>query len=185
MSSGINSQSNDAPWKPRGLGVPASSLLTVERLRECLIYDPNSGVFRWVAGCASKRHVGHVAGSPDSRGYRIIKLDQVCMKAHRLAWIYVNGSHPLGEIDHINGIKDDNRIVNLRDVPLQINRQNQRIGIGETGLLGVSRSDKPGTFRATIKVNRKQIRLGVFPSPEAAHAAYVEAKRRLHPGGML
>lgn len=164
---------------------PSAARITAERLRECLIYDPETGVFRWRAGCASGRHVGEVAGGLDVKGYRIIKIDQVSAKAHRLAWLYVTGDHPRGEIDHINGDRSDNRWANLRDVSADINRQNRRHGTGVTGLLGVSPADKPGTFRASIKVNRKQYRLGVFSTAKAAHAAYLEAKDRLHPGSTL
>lgn len=164
---------------------PSAASITAERLRECLSYDPQTGVFVWLSGCASSRHVGKVAGSFDGKGYRLIKIEQVVAKAHRLAWLYMTGEHPRGEIDHINGDRADNRWANLRDVSVEINRQNRRHGTGVTGLLGVSPADAPGTFRASIKVNRKQYRLGVFSTAEAAHEAYLEAKDRLHPGSTM
>jgi hypothetical protein len=104
---------------------------------------------------------------------------------HRLAWLYFYGSWPALFIDHINGNRSDNRISNLRDVPLVVNNQNQREprGNNTNGFLGVRvRNER---IYAEIAVNGKSIKLGNFPSKEAAHEAYVQAKRKLHPGCTL
>lgn len=94
----------------------------------------------------------------------------------------VFGTQPCGQIDHINGDKTDNKLSNLRDVAQAINRQNQKhanAGSG-TGLLGVSKR-KDG-YSARIGVGRKSVWLGLFKTPEAAHAAYLSAKRDAHEG---
>ena len=103
--------------------------------------------------------------------------------ASRLAWFYVYGKWPEYEIDHINGIRSDDRIINLRDVNTKINRENRHFPDKDNraGFLGVSIAPS-GRYKAQIGNNKKMIRLGTFDTPEAAHLAYLNAKRKLHKG---
>lgn len=161
----------------------AGDPMTAERLREILLYDPGSGIFTWKKSYRANT-AGRVAGTPSS-GYVVISILKKRFHAHRLAWLYVYGSWPDGEIDHINGIRDDNRIANLRDVPGYINNQNQRKAPSHnksTKLLGTSFCKQTGRYSAQIHINRKKIHLGRFDTPELAHAAYVLAKRTIHAG---
>jgi hypothetical protein len=89
------------------------------------------------------------------------------------------------EVDHVNGAKDDNRIANLREVTHSENMQNQRGARSDskTGLLGVSAHH--GKWCARIRVKGTLKHLGSYSTPEAAHQAYVKAKRVLHPHGTL
>jgi hypothetical protein len=104
--------------------------------------------------------------------------------AHRLAWFYVHGVWPPVLIDHINGKRSDNRIVNLRLADWRLNMENKRReSYNSTGLLGVKPNGKG--FAARIGSRGVEHHLGTFRTPEEAHAAYVEAKRRLHKGGTL
>jgi hypothetical protein len=102
---------------------------------------------------------------------------------HRLAWILQTGNTPNGQIDHINGVRDDNRWVNLRDVTNQENAQNQRRPKtdGTTGYLGVCWSPRDQKYFAKINVDGCQKHLGYFSDAKEAHQKYLEAKRRLHP----
>ena len=161
------------------------SLLTPERLRELLHYDPETGLFTWRQRRGSRAPQGGVAGSHDALGYIQIGVDGVGHHAQRLAWLYQKGVWPEFTVDHVNGVPDDNRFSNLRDVSHQSNIQNQRRAprSNTSGFLGVSASGN--RWRAAIVVNLRQIHLGCFATPEAAHAAYVEAKRRLHEGCTL
>jgi hypothetical protein len=95
------------------------------------------------------------------------------------------GVWPTGEIDHLDGDPSNNRIENLRDSTHLVNMQNRRrANIGsKTGVLGVKPHGK--RFRATIETDRRGRHLGVFDTVEAAHAAYVAAKRIIHIGGTL
>jgi len=121
-------------------------------------------------------------------GYRCIKVLGRLQLAHRLAWLYVHGVWPDHEIDHLNGIRSDNRLGNLRDVSRTTNSENQRratVGNTSTKLLGATLDDsvyrrKP--FKAQIKVNGRSRHLGMFATAEEAHQAYVDAKRQLHEG---
>lgn len=158
--------------------------ITVERLREVLDYDPETGILRWRISTSRRVRAGMVAGSLN-HGYRRIAIDRCVYLTHRIAWLYMTGAWPKDQIDHKNGVRDDNRFLNLREASNAENQHNQRHARRDnrTGLLGVSTNG--GRFQAQIMVDGKQHYLGCFGTAEAAHAAYVEAKRRLHPGGML
>ena len=98
----------------------------------------------------------------------------------------MTGQWPDRLIDHINGVRDDNRFANIRQADDAVNAQNQRRACvdSKTGLLGVffdsKRTNKP--FYSTIGVNKKKIWLGRFETAEQAHQAYINAKRQLHEG---
>lgn len=158
--------------------------LTVSRLRELLHYDPQTGIFRWRVARRPNIKAGDEAGWLHKDGCRMIGIDQREYKAHRLAWFYMTGHWPV-EIDHRNGARGDNCFENLRELPHALNLQNQRRAksTNRTGLLGVTLFN--GTFRAQIMLNGKNIYLGCYPTAEAAHRAYVVAKRRVHPAGLL
>lgn len=157
----------------------ADRAITYARVMEQLSYDPETGELRWKVPSCNSVKAGNVAGALAPDGYRCIKLGPKIFGAHRLAWFIVHGEWPDGEIDHINGIRDDNRIANLRDISRQGNVHNRRKSWSASGYLGVSRNH--GRWRASISVNGRTITIGNFGTPEEAHAAYLEAKRRLHP----
>jgi hypothetical protein len=160
-----------------------SCALTPARLRELLTYDPASGLFRRAQVVKGSRWmVGEVAGYESRNGYVVIQIDGKNYAAHRLAWLYVHGAWPPCDIDHRNGVRSDNRIDNLRLATRSQNNQNQRAAKSNNhlGLLGVS-TTKEGRFKARIQVEGTQVRLGIFDTPEEAHAAYLAAKARMHP----
>jgi len=159
--------------------------ITAQRLREILSYDESKGRFHWVAKPNKSLPAGVMAGGFTGEGYRAIRIDGLLYKEHRLAWLYVHGKWPAGVIDHINGVKSDNRIVNLRDVSIAGNLQNQTKPHSKntSGYLGVQ--VWRGRFRASIALDGKKFALGSFDTAAEAHQAYVEKKRELHPTGML
>lgn len=154
----------------------AKPILTAERLRDVLDYNPDTGAFVWKVQSGSRGIPGSVAGSDHVLGYRILSVDGRRYKEHRLAWFYVYGKWPTGEVDHIDGHRSNNRIGNLRDVSKSVNQQNLKSAKShnKSGLLGVTRR-KSGGWCARITI-------GTFDTPEEAHAAYIDAKRRLHLG---
>jgi hypothetical protein len=153
---------------------------TVEQLRELLSYDPDTGKLTWI-----KRGRGRwgAVGDVDRRGYAHFRFAGSHYYAHRVAWAIHHGREPENQIDHINGIKTDNRLVNLRDVPQHINMQNQRRpqSRNTTGWLGVSSAPR-GMFTACIWLDGKPKSLGRYETPEFAHGKYLSVKRALHPG---
>lgn len=163
-------------------------MLTIERLREALHYDPETGVFTWRYQKGRGRlKEGTIAGSipRGSKGYRLIGLDGKVYKAHRLAWFYVHGVWPKGQVDHEDTDKKNNPIGNLREATNSFNMQNRRTPRkdNKSGFLGVS--PRGVKWHAQIKVKGRVLHLGYFTTPEAAHKAYVKAKREHHAGGTL
>jgi hypothetical protein len=151
-------------------------------LREILKYDPDTGLFTWQKKICKRTVIGNSAGCLRN-GYITINLFGKRYQAHRLAFIYMYGHCNLQDVDHINGIKNDNRIVNLRLATRAENKQN-RISIqpnNKSGYTGVDWHKSSNSWRATITTMRQQKHLGLFQTSEEAYAAYVAAKRALHP----
>jgi hypothetical protein len=146
-----------------------------------LNYDPNTGAFTWAIKPCKNVRVGAVAGVLNKDGYRRIQIDGKRHLAHRLAWWFVHGNWPADQIDHINGIKDDNRIINLREATSAENQQNlgksKRNTSGYTGVTWHKHAEK---YQAQITVNGKKIYLGYFDDPAEADQAYLDAKADLH-----
>jgi hypothetical protein len=146
-----------------------------------LNYDPVTGVFTWVISPARNVRVGAVAGSLRKDGYRHIKIDGKLHLAHRIAWFFVHGNWPVNQIDHINGIKDDNRISNLRLATSAENHQNRGKQRNNTsGYTGVNWDKPAGKWRAEIIVNGKLTYLGVFSDKEEAKQVREDAKAKYH-----
>lgn len=158
--------------------------LTAERLREILHYDPETGVFTWLVRCGHAQP-GTVAGGVDYTGYNYIKINARRYGSQRLAWLHVYGNWPADSVDHINGAKADNRIANLRDVPRRINLQNQSRphANNKSGFLGVHKTGQK--WAAQVRHKGVAHHLGRYATPEAAYAAYLTAKRRLHTGCVI
>jgi hypothetical protein len=162
-------------------------------LRDLLDYDPDSGVFTWrTRGRAhfgrdnqwrnwNGRYPGLVAGTVGPRGYRAIAVLGHLYPAHRLAWLYVHGQWPEGQIDHVNGGRDDNRIGNLRDVSSAENAKNRRLTRkSATGRIGVNEYayGRRKQYVARIRVDGRLHHLGYFDTVEQASAARSEAEAR-------
>lgn len=174
--------------------MPASSnpLPSRRYLRECFNYDLESGELSWrrrplqhfrshaASQSWNTENAGHIAGWKHNAGYRAVCLNWRKFLVHRIIWKMMTGKDPDRQIDHINGISEDNRWSNLRLASNQQNLQNHGARRdSKTGVKGVQRLPH-GSFRAQIRVNGKIAHLGCFGTPEAAHAAYCEAARRLH-----
>ena len=157
-------------------------MLTAERLKQLVSYDPETGVFT-NSTPRKKVRVGEVAGALDkSNGYIKLTIDRRHYFAHRLAFLFVTGAWPTGIVDHINGNKTDNKLANLRQGSRELNQQNMRKAnnASSSGLLGAFK--KRDKWESKIKVHGKVIRLGAFDTAEQAHHAYVQAKRQHHAG---
>jgi hypothetical protein len=153
-------------------------MITQARLKELLHYDPDTGVFIWVAPVSRRIRVGGVAGSvkavKSGKKYNKIQIDGKLLMAHRLAWIYVYGKIDDSQIDHIDG----NGLNNLRLVDSAENNKNIRLS-------NRSRSGVPGVYllpsgrwRACIGINRVKEHLGSFPTREEAISCRKKAERR-------
>ena len=147
-------------------------MITQLLLQNLLDYNPISGIFTRKVRTSNRIKAGDQAGSLDKAGYLCIRVNGKTYKAHRLAWLYVSGNLPTGEIDHINGDKADNRIVNLRDVTKSVNQQNRKF------VRGYSRDGN--RWKAQVRFDGKWKHLGCYGTEQEAHAAYLLAKNEVH-----
>lgn len=150
---------------------------SIDRVRELLDYDPATGALTWRF---SRRgaSAGSLAGSRNNLGYIQVMIDRKQCLGHRIAWQIHYGVYPEKNIDHTNGVRDDNRIANLRECNQSQNNANMRGGRSKSGYKGVYiRNDDK--YYAQIKINGKKKCLGVFNDPEIAHDAYMREAIKL------
>lgn len=149
------------------------TLPDVSVLRKLFTYDASTGIL-------TRRRDGTPAGHSVS-GYLKVSVAGREYAAHRLAWKLVYGIDPQEAIDHINGVRSDNRIANLRLACRAENNRNSTLRKdNQLRMKGVSPIQNSPGYRARISANGKTHYLGYFETPEAAHEAYCEASRRLH-----
>ena len=162
------------------------SLLTLQMLRERLHYNPETGQFTYKERPGNNALIGTIAGWQDKNGYIGIYINRYNYFAHRLAWLYMTGDWPPGNMDHIDGNPANNSWKNLRVVSHATNMENvtKARSHNKCGVLGVRRAplNAPHPWSARIRVDYVEIHLGYFPTTELAHEAYLQAKRKYHKG---
>lgn len=143
-------------------------------------YSPKTGKFTRKVRTSTNTHVGDIAGSNNK--YSQIRINGRAYRANRLAWLYVHGSWPTGQIDHKDRDPTNDRITNLRDVTQSVNQHNvSRRADNWSGQAGVTWNARTGKWRARIHADKKAYFLGAFDSLTEASAAYQAAKRIYHP----
>jgi hypothetical protein len=149
-------------------------MLTQAELHSILHYDYLTGLFT--------RFKGHkICGYMEKKGYIAICVKTKTYKAHRLAWLYVYGEMPKNQIDHINGIKDDNRIDNLREATASENMFNRlKFKNSKSPIKGISFHIGQQKWTAKIQLNKKRLWLGSYNTFEEAAVAYKNAAIELH-----
>ena len=156
-------------------------MLTQARLKELLRYDQETGIFTRLVRTASWVKVGDTAGCQHNCGYLKIGVSGKEYLAHRLAWLYMTGRWPSEEIDHRNGMREDNRWLNLREATTSENAQNLAVrSNNKSGLTGVIWYARYKKWQAQIQSRGQQTYLGRFEDKHAAYAAYLAAKAQLH-----
>lgn len=166
---------------------PVTATIARELIR-VLAYNADSGLLYWTVNTAHNVKAGEEAGHKRKDGYIIVRFKGRAYLAHRLAWLLATGKWSKKALDHMNGNRGDNRLINLRQVSLSENQQNQRRAHrnSRSGFLGVVLAcSKRNPWKAQIVVDGEQQYLGCFASAETAHQAYVAAKRKFHPGCTL
>ena len=153
-------------------------MLTQERLKEILHYNPETGEFKRLLGKFKNGKVGHI----NDFGYVCIYAHDKVYKAHRLAFLFMTGRFPLFDVDHIDGNPSNNAWNNLRDVETVVNCQNRRKQQKNSTCKTLGVSFRNGKYTAQISVNKKQIYLGTFLTSAEAANAYLVAKREYHQG---
>lgn len=150
-------------------------------LDEILNFNSISGVFTWKGDRSQRVKAGSIAGTRNGQGYVEIKIHGKSFQAHRLAWIISTGIAPLEQIDHINRIRTDNRIANLREASRSENLQNTTLSASnKSGVKGVSFNTRVGKWVAQICVNKKKTHIGYFSKIEDAKQAYMNLSLIIH-----
>lgn len=152
--------------------------LRYEEVAKLFTYDRETGVLYWKARTDNTFRCKYVAGSiNESTGYRQVRIGKKTYLAHQIIMLLCFGHIPENaEIDHINHIRDDNRLVNLRFVTQGENLKNKSVySRSTTGVTGVSFIKSQNKFMALIGVNRQLHYLGCYNTLEEAAAARAEA----------
>lgn len=165
--------------------VRGNVVVSVEYLRECFMLDTSTGVLYWksrpahhfVSNASYKmwntRYAGEVASCIKTNGYVGVTVLKKSYQAHRVVWAITSGVWPTGDLDHINGLKSDNRYCNLRYATESQNGFNRVLGKNSTtGYKGVSYDKQTKRYKAKIKISGRSISIGMFDTPKEAHDAY-------------
>jgi hypothetical protein len=162
--------------------IAKTAKVSQERLKSLLSYSSDTGLFTWLVN-KGKARVGDIAGKVNPKdGYLYIGIDNKHYPAHRLAILYTKGYFPPQETDHINGIRLDNRCLNLREVTPSQNQHNKPMySNNTTGFKGVVyiKANKNYTVQIQVK-GQKRIRITGFKTPEEASEKYQELVKQLH-----
>lgn len=140
--------------------------------------DLDAGKLYWLLdgsaplGAGASCDASEAFTTPHIRGYRAGRILGQSHLAHRVIWLLATGSWPEGQIDHINGVRDDNRMCNLRVVDSAENSKNQgRYKNNKSGVTGVLWHKSMAKWRSQIRINGREIHLGYFTDFDAAVAA--------------
>ena len=154
-------------------------MIKKSRINELIKYNKHTGELIWKKSYCRKVVAGRTAGCI-AEGYVMVKIDGVNIRGHRLAWVCHYGSFPLGDIDHINGDKSDNRIINLRDVTSAENNKNKRISKSNTsGFSGVYYYKSRGKWRVKARNKGIDFHGGYFDDINEANKAAIKLRENL------
>lgn len=152
-------------------------MITAEQAKTALDYNPETGLFTWKIRAAKHINIGAIAGGHDSHGYLRISIQGTRRQAHRIAWLLMTGCWPADQIDHINGIRDDNRWRNLRCVTHHENQRNMaKYSSNTSGVTGVCWHKQRGKWKSEIKGDMRKIYLGLYITLFDAAAARKSAE---------
>jgi HNH endonuclease len=146
-------------------------MLTIERLKSIINYDPQTGRMTWKAPLNNRRRAGDLVGCLDDDGYRHFGLDGKYYTVGRAAYFYMTGDWP-NRIDHINRIRTDDRWINLRNVTPQNNSMNRNVSSRNvtSGVSGVCWHKGKGKWRVYITIDYRQTDIGTFDDLDKAVA---------------
>ena len=153
--------------------------MNYESAKEHFDYNPETGVLTWRVSPRYRTKIGDVAGSMNNKGYRRVMFKGKAYLAHRVIWLIVTGKWPEKDIDHINGVRDDNRLCNLREATRGENCQNVK-SHSNTGVRGVHLTKK-GYYHAQLLLDGKRVLSTTFKTFDEAVAAVTAAKKKYHP----
>ena len=155
-------------------------MITQEELKELIDYNSETGVFTWKVSPARQVFSGDIAGTKRKDGYIQIKVKNELILSHRLVWIYMYGYLPK-YIDHINGQRDDNRIINIREVSNQQNSLNSKISKNNTsGIKGVYWDKSRNKWTVRLSIDGKCKFFKRFDDIDLAKLVIEEVRNKYH-----
>lgn len=171
-----------------------NALPSQEYLKECLNYNPDTGVFTWkyrplhhfnnhigTYKQVNTQRAGKIAGYIPKSGYLMIGIDLTRYRAHRIAWKIMTGEEPLFEIDHIDLVRSNCKFNNLRSAEICENARNRKeYSNNKLGFKGVSFNIRYKKYQSEIMKDRIKYNLGYYDNPVDANNAYIEASSILH-----
>ena len=147
-------------------------MITFEKAKELFVYDRETGIIKWRKRFSPRQRADFVAGYTRSsdNGYTCIRFKGKLYYAHRIAMLLAYGFYGDGlDVDHINHVRDDNRLLNLRFVTKSDNQRNQtKRSNNTTGIMGVNYNKARRKYEAHIRAEGAQIYLGIFTTLEEA-----------------
>lgn len=156
--------------------------LTHQQIKALFDYDPLTGVVTRNKLVNHDKRAKQVVGDLNSAGYLSVWITPKRYQLHRVIWMWVHGVWPTKPIDHLNHVRTDNRLSNLREASQLENTHNRtKSKRNWSGFIGVYWYARKHKWHAQITANRKRYHLGYFNTPELASAAYQAAKRIHHP----
>lgn len=156
--------------------------ITQEKLKELFVYDPDSGLFVRRKRVAPNAPSGQVVGTKGTHGYLRVSIGNKYYALHRLAWLYVYGELPSGQVDHINRVRTDNRIGNLQSVTQCENMHNLSISSRNTsGHQGVAWNRSRSKWQVQVSAYGVRKYIGLFDDFDEAVAAREAAKIECQP----
>jgi hypothetical protein len=157
-----------------------SQVISRVELLEHLSYNPETGALIRKIKSGKNTRLG-ICGGIDTLGYVQVQVLGKMWRAHRLIWLLTYGEMPKFQVDHVNGVRHDNRLSNLRQASNAENMRNRGATSANTsGFKGVTFNKNSGKWMAQIMCNGKNTYLGLHSSAKLAHAAYVVAANNMH-----
>ena len=158
-------------------------MLTQKELKRLFSYDPLTGQFtrKSLPSTRGRFTKSKLVGCKGKNGYLTIRIDYKLYLCHRLAWLYIHGEFPIECIDHINGVRDDNKLVNLRDIPKIENQKNMKLSSrNKSGVNGVSWFGRDSLWVVHTNINGKAIHIGRSKSIFEAACMSISARNKLN-----
>jgi len=146
-------------------------------IEDCLSYNPDTGIITWKVSIGAAKE-NKEAGTIYNRVYKVLQLQGKKYLCHRIAWYLHYGVVPKSQIDHINGIRTDNRISNLREVSQRQNSSN-RVSHRSGRLVGAVFREDMDKWQSQTQVKGKRIYLGCYDTEIEAHNAYIDKLKEL------
>lgn len=150
----------------------------IKEMKEYIKYNSETGLFYWLKTKSRSIKINDEAGTKHHSGYIYIQFNKKQYAAHRLAWAFHNDKDIINEIDHINGIKSDNRIINLRHVSHRRNSQNQKRH-RDGKLFGATYSKFHKKWMSRIRIGKKTKYLGSYNTELEAHNRYIQELNKI------